>query len=169
MYRRKGTAASQRQDSQYTRTRRRKQIREDERRRRKEQEQHRQEERQEREQDLSPRAAERFATRQVRFVRRYGRAGSVRHVGAWLVHNCIAHPLLGLKPGATTLRLHDATADWLNLAPTPSRSPHPQIGRRRDWVMHNCIAHPLMGIAPAASLFRLHDTTAEDMAVPGWV
>ncbi len=169
MYRsKKGSTASQRQDSQYSRTRRRKQIREEERRRR--QEPVRPEEQDGTpEHDLSSRSAERFAARQARFITRYGRSGSVRHVGAWLVHNCIAHPLLGLKPGATTLRIHDATADWLNLAPVPSASPHPRIERRRDWVLHNCIAHPLMGIAPASALFRLHDTTAEDMRVPGWV
>ncbi|MFT5681846.1 MAG: hypothetical protein ACI8RZ_002764 [Myxococcota bacterium] len=167
----KGTVAKQRENSQYSRTRRRKQIREEERQRRQEQERRERERlwKEEGDRELSPGVSDRYTTRQARFVQRHGRSGRVWHAGAWLVHNCIAHPLLGLKPGATTLRIHDRTADWLNLAATPSRSEPPQLGRRRDWLVHNCIAHPLMGLAPATTLFHLHDTTAEDMGVPGWI
>lgn len=114
-------------------------------------------------------AHDRYLERQVAFARRFGVAGRLLHAGAWMLHNCVAHPLLGLLPGRWTLRLHDRTADWLNLSPAPTRAPAPQIGDRRAWVLHNCVAHPLMGLAPLGISFDLHDTTADDMDVPGWV
>ena len=159
MYRpssRSGT--TQRRSSQYNRTRRRKQIKKEEKQRRKQQQDKK---------DSSVQA--RYAMRQRRFVARYGRLGRPLHMAAWLLHNNIAHPLLGLAPGTTSLHIHDVTARWLNLQPTTHRSPRPEILHRREWVVHNCISHPLMGVMPMRWHFAWHDTTAARMKVQDWV
>ena len=168
MFRSKRGSADSRANAQYTRTRRRKRIREEERQRRRDQQQRR-EERERQEEITGATAAERFAQRQRAFAQRHGRVGAVIHRSAWWTHNCVAHPLLGLAPRRLSLRLHDATADWLNLSEVVSQSPTPRIPRRRDWVMHNCVAHPLMGLFPGRSTFAFHEATAERMAVSGWV
>lgn len=33
----------------------------------------------------------------------------------WLVHNCIAHPMIGFAPIKSTFRFHDYTSDKINL------------------------------------------------------
>ena len=114
-------------------------------------------------------AAERFFERQLIFAHRHGRAGRLTHALAWLVHNCLAHPILGLFPSRPSLWLHDRTADWLNQSPTPTRSSRPQIHDRRAWLVHNCLAHPAMGLAPMGLAFRAHDRSAQDMKVEGWI
>ncbi len=114
-------------------------------------------------------AASRFAERRHALRACYGWFGDVVHVASWLVHNCIAHPLLGVAPCAWTVWLHDATADWLNLSPEVTESNLPVIEDRWAWLVHNCIAHPWMGIAPGGRAFSRHDKTADAMGVDGWV
>ncbi|MEL6345781.1 MAG: hypothetical protein AAFV53_21910 [Myxococcota bacterium] len=159
MYRPKsGSKTGQRRDAQYRKTRRRKQIKQAERDRRKRQ----------REKQQST-AAGRYAQRSRAFQDRFGRLGGTIHAAAWLAHNNIAHPLLGIAPCETTIRIHDVTAQWLNLMPHPVQSPMPAITRRRDWLLHNCVSHPLMGILPRRAGFDWHDETAERMNIEGWV
>ena len=113
--------------------------------------------------------ATRFAQRRASFRARYGRLGGMVHGLAWVLHNCVAHPCLGLAPGRLSLWLHDRSADWLNLSPVATRSEPPTIDDRRAWLIHNCIAHPLMGLAPLHDAFSFHDHSAEVMGVEGWV
>lgn len=114
-------------------------------------------------------AAARFAERRRAMRACYGTMGEVVHLAAWLLHNCVAHPLLGVLPCAWTIWLHDRTADWLNLSPVATRSDAPVISSRMRWLVHNCIAHPVMGVAPGARAFARHEQTAERMGVEGWV
>jgi len=154
-------------------------ARNEKRRRAEEAQRRRKEERERRKQKPTPKpghhsvsgntAEDRYYARQLAFARRYGRAGRLLHVGAWVTHNCVAHPLLGLRPGRRTVALHDRTADWLNLSPTSTRSPLPEIPSRLLWMVHNCVAHPIMGVAPRSTLFDAHESTAEAMDVHGWV
>ena len=97
-----------------------------------------------------------------------GILGGIRHVLWWLLHNCVAHPMLGMVPGAPTVRFHDWSSDRLNLRKVPYVSPMPQVERRWSWLLHNCVVHPLMGIAPLFYVFDWHDDTASDMHVKGW-
>ena len=111
----------------------------------------------------------RFFARQLLFAEQHGRLGRLIHILAWLLHNCIAHPILGLIPCRASVWLHDRTADWLNLSPTPTRSALPQIPSYRAWLLHNCVAHPAMGLAPLRAAFTAHDHTAATMKVEGWL
>ncbi len=113
-------------------------------------------------------AAERFESRCEAFDERFGRWGVLWHTAAWCLHNCVAHPLLGIAPGRPTVWLHDLTATWLNLGPAPEPSPLPDIQHRWRWVLHNCVAHPVMGLAPLSRWFDWHEHTAEQMAVADW-
>lgn len=38
-----------------------------------------------------------------------------QHYFWWFVHNCIAHPMIGVIPIKTTFRFHDYTSDKINL------------------------------------------------------
>ena len=114
-------------------------------------------------------AATRFFERRQLFESRHGRAGHLVLTLAWLVHNCLAHPLLGLLPCGLTVWAHDRSADWLNLSPGATRSELPRIPNRWAWITHNCIAHPLMGLAPLRRPFDLHEHSAARMQVDGWV
>ena len=117
----------------------------------------------------SPEVEERYFERQIAYAERYGRWGRPLLALAWLVHNCLAHPLLGLLPCAASLWLHDRSADWLNLSPEPTRSTPPQIRSYGAWLVHNCLAHPAMGLAPLSAAFAAHERSAAQMAVPDWV
>lgn len=114
-------------------------------------------------------AAERLDERRRAFADRFGPMGVPLHGAAWWLHNCVAHPLLGLLPGLATVWLHDRTSDWLNLRLRPSRSPLPMVRRRWAWIVHNCVSHPLIGVAPIGSLLDWHERTAEDMDEDDWV
>jgi pterin-4a-carbinolamine dehydratase len=114
-------------------------------------------------------ASERYAQRRAFFITRYGQAGRVLHRAAWIAHNCVAHPLLGVVPGKVTLRLHDRTADVLNLRAEPLHSPTPQLRRRAAWILHNAVVHPLMGVMPSRSAFALHDATVELLDDDNWL
>lgn len=114
-------------------------------------------------------AQTRYFTRQLLFAEQHGRAGRLRHALAWWLHNCVAHPILGLLPCRASVWLHDRTADWLNLSAVPTRSELPRITSYGAWLVHNCIAHPLMGLAPLRRAFAAHDRSATHMNVEGWL
>ena len=56
----------------------------------------------------------RFQEREQRFTRDAKPAPKVRHRGWWLLHNNVAHPLLGLFPCGLTFLFHDWTSRKLN-------------------------------------------------------
>jgi hypothetical protein len=114
-------------------------------------------------------SADRYADRLAEFYAVFGDIGWWLHLAAWIAHNCVAHPLLGLFPGPRTVDLHDRTSDWLNLRRERSRSPVPTVGVPWAWIIHNCVAHPLIGLFPQQRWFSFHDTTAEQMEVEGWL
>jgi hypothetical protein len=111
----------------------------------------------------------RYWARVTRFLGDGRALPRTRHAFWWLLHNCLAHPLLGAAPGAVTVRLHDWTSDGLNRRAVPSRSPLPRVGRRGHWLLHNCVVHPLLGVAPRGPVFDLHDASARAMDVADWV
>jgi hypothetical protein len=114
-------------------------------------------------------ASERYDQRHTRFVARFGQAGRLLHRAAWIAHNCVAHPLLGVVPGELTMRLHDRTSDVLNLRAEPLRSPTPQLRRRAAWFFHNSVVHPLIGMMPSQRAFELHDATIELLDDDNWL
>lgn len=102
--------------------------------------------------------------------------GYMTHHLWWLLHNCVAHPALGLVPCQKTVDFHDWTSDKLNhhapywdKTPTPSKSPLPVIPNRWRWIEHNVIAHMGIGLVPCTKTFWYHDVTALDQNVKGWV
>lgn len=56
---------------------------------------------------------ERFVARGKKHTRLYG--SQKRYYFWWLVHNCIAHPLIGIAPINTFFRFHDYTSRKINL------------------------------------------------------
>lgn len=55
----------------------------------------------------------RFMERIVKH-RKLGRS-VIRHHFYWCLHNCLAHPLIGVCPTATFFRFHDWTARKINV------------------------------------------------------
>jgi hypothetical protein len=114
----------------------------------------------------------------------------LRHQVLWLVHNCIAHPILAVYPKIAAVEFHDLTSQWLNqtpvttvMRPPTSRKAHdyngihtrkifammPWVDNKRAWFFHNAVVHPLIGLLPCKWTFAYHDRTAEKMKVHGWV
>ena len=91
-----------------------------------------------------------------------------KHNFWWIMHNVVAHPLLGIAPGAKTVRFHDYTSEHLNLDSKVSSS-MPVIGNRLAWIRHNVLGHLAIGLWPSEATFKYHDETAEEMNVPNWV
>lgn len=60
---------------------------------------------------------ERFRERLAKHDDAYG--SRRRHHLWWLVHNCLAHPLIGVCPIRPFFRFHDWTARRINLADEP--------------------------------------------------
>jgi hypothetical protein len=111
-------------------------------------------------------SAVRYASRQVRFVKE----PKLYHTALWVLHNCVAHPLLGILPCRETVDIHKLTSMWLNKEKALFRSGVvPVIPNRKAWVVHNVVAHTLIGVAPCKTTFEYHDRTAREMAVPGWI
>lgn len=118
----------------------------------------------------APTCEGRYADRLAAFREAFGdQLGERVHRAAWLAHNCIAHPLLGISPSSWAVRLHDQTADWLNLRLQPVHSPMPDVRAPWAWLLHNCVAHPLIGLFPEERWFAFHDATAERLGVDGWL
>ena len=96
------------------------------------------------------------------------------HQWWWFVHNCIAHPIIGLFPYKQTVEFHDFTSKKLNQHDPrfkrKSQSPVPVIKNSRlKWLEHNICAHLAIGLFPHPRTFWYHDKTAQEMNVPGWV
>lgn len=101
----------------------------------------------------------------------------------WMIHNILAHPLLGLFPCKATVRFHDYTSDKLNLIEVRktwkryrieeiknANSSIPKvINNKWAWIQHNCVSHVKIGFWPNEKTFKEHDQTAEKMNVDGWV
>lgn len=43
------------------------------------------------------------------------RGSAAKHHLWWFVHNCVAHPLIGILPVRETFAFHDYTSDRINL------------------------------------------------------
>ena len=66
-------------------------------------------------------AYERYWDRKWSFMKAFRRLPLVRYYAWWVVHNCIAHPLIGLMPFVrSTFAFHDWT----------SRKMHPSKAKR---------------------------------------
>lgn len=68
-------------------------------------------------------SAQRFDAR-VALFRRLHRSTAIHHFW-WLVHNCVAHPMIGLAPVKPSFRFHDWTSRKIN----PSRPAAPSAQR----------------------------------------
>lgn len=94
----------------------------------------------------------------------------LRHHALWLLHNCVAHPVLAIWPTRGAVEFHQLTSNWLNHRPEAIGLPQlPEVRKRRAWVVHNLVAHLLIGLIPCRHTFQWHDQTAREMEVPGWV
>ena len=97
---------------------------------------------------------------------------SVRHHAWWMIHNLVAHPLLGVMPGAMSVAFHDWTSRRLNAVlqrDDRAGSPPPALRSYGRWLAHNVLVHAALGLVPCKITFRWHDRSAAWMAVPGWV
>jgi len=111
----------------------------------------------------------------------------LRHHALWMLHNCVAHPLLavtGRRVSSLAVEFHELTSLWLNhLGPRRWRSPPsgpdtyrhqtefrmPEVRKAGFWMLHNVIAHAAIGLVPCKTTFDAHDWTARLIDVPGWV
>lgn len=94
----------------------------------------------------------------------------VRHYLFWVLHNLVAHPILGLIPNQVTVDFHEVTSKWLNHEEERFLdTPVPVIRDRLGWLYHNIVAHVAIGLLPCETTFDIHDTSAKDMNVEGWV
>lgn len=123
-------------------------------------------------------SAARFRARLERFKRDGRPLPRLRHQAFWLVHNCVAHPLLAVAPGVKAVEFHALTSAWLNHWPFPGvegpaerfvEADLPKIPKRGAWFIHNTVGHIAIGLWPTERMFALHDRTAKAMDVPGWV
>lgn len=115
-------------------------------------------------------AQDRFLRRLNKWVHRTPSIPALKHHFWWLLHNCVAHPLIGIYPSTTTVRFHDYTSRWLNLNFRIPNSDLPDIqGKRWKWVKHNIFHHILIGVLPLPIFFEWHDQGAEEMEVENWV
>lgn len=115
-------------------------------------------------------AADRYTARIGLFERDGRPRPRLRHAALWLLHNCVAHPLLAVAPGIVTRDLHDLSSDWLNHQfSNGATAPVPKPGDRAWWFLHNAVAHPLIGVLPSKWTFAFHDESARRMKTRGWV
>lgn len=87
----------------------------------------------------------------------------------WVVHNCIAHPLLGLRVAKPTVWFHDWTSMRLNKRDHLRPSPMPEVSRGDLWAWHNIAGHLAIGLVPCPATFAFHDRTSSSMNVRHWV
>lgn len=106
----------------------------------------------------------------------------LKHRFYWLLHNCVAHPALGILPNWKAIEFHQLTSIWLNshLPPRHSKwkAPHNyetiliftklDIKDKAKWMLHNCVAHVAIGLFPCRPTFKFHDWSAKYMDVEGW-
>jgi hypothetical protein len=93
----------------------------------------------------------------------------LRHRAWWILHNAIAHPMIGVWPTRATVWFHDWTSKRLGRRRTFVRSPMPEVERRGAWFVHNVLAHAAIGLVPSERAFRWHDRTAREMNVRDWI
>jgi hypothetical protein len=123
---------------------------------------------------------ERFQIRRLYFRNDKKPHPELRHAALWVLHNCVAHPILAVSPGPMAAEFHELTSQWLRnqhrdhsagrgrwllIRKMPVVPPE----KRAAWVLHNVVAHVAIGLAPCKATFALHDKTAEAMDVEGWV
>jgi len=139
----------------------------------------------ERERRPAPTAEGRYAQRKPHFVKDGAPFPGLRHHALWLLHNCVAHPLLalGAQPSEHAISFHELTSRWLNhktmLTWSPGQKRHyvthdmgipvPEVKGRKAWVVHNVLAHLAIGLVPCKATFDFHDRSAREMNVEGWV
>jgi hypothetical protein len=111
----------------------------------------------------------RYGKRQRRWEEDVRVLPRLRHHGWWLLHNVVAHPVLGVLPVPAAVRFHDWTSRHLNRYPHLRPSTRPEIPHRGRWVLHNVVGHILIGLFPCRATFDWHDRSAEEMDVPDWV
>lgn len=56
----------------------------------------------------------RFENRQTLWQKQTQHLPNIRHFGWWFLHNCVAHPIMGLLPFAFAFEFHDWTSRKLN-------------------------------------------------------
>jgi len=127
--------------------------------------------------DFAEGAHERFNIRRRYFRNDKKKYPELRHAAFWLLHNCVAHPILAVSPSEPAVGFHALTSAWLahefqgrsgeqrlflSLPKIPSE-------KRRAWVFHNLVAHMAIGLVPCKATFDFHDKTAQAMDVPDWV
>jgi hypothetical protein len=125
-------------------------------------------------------SAERYRARIEKFEKDGKPWPKLRHHALWMLHNLVAHPILGVMPIEPVVELHELTSAWLNHVPSSQslgswtdrfRDLHvriPKIKRPSLWALHNLVGHVAIGLVPCKATFKLHDWTAK-LAVPGWV
>lgn len=124
---------------------------------------------------------DRFHSRISKFIGDGRPNPKLRYHAFWILHNCVIHPLLAIKPGVLTSELHELTSQWLNhreplvmkfmegkLGRNLYHQP-PKVNKPMAWFIHNAIAHPAIGFFPSELTFNFHDKTAVSMEEPGWV
>lgn len=115
-----------------------------------------------------------------------GLTGIIKHHVFWILHNCIAHFILGTWVSNKTIKIHDFTSILLNNPPAsrkylyeyfirsiksnhPPVSHYPKLPYKFRWFLHNSIVHFFLGLFPCKFMFKLHDKTARYMNEPDWV
>lgn len=114
-------------------------------------------------------AGARYQRRKHLWVKNHRVLPRVRHHAWWVLHNCVSHPLMGLRASPTTVLFHDWTSMHLNQRNEIRHSPPPEIKSRVIWAGHNILGHLAIGLAPCKTTFEFHDRGAEAMGVPYWV
>ena len=133
-------------------------------------------------------AQARYSARLRRFVEDGRPLPKLRHHALWMLHNCVAHPLLAAAGKAVSplaVEFHELTSLWLDHqrlgrqgiseGPNgPGRSRVlsfrlPEVRESGPWMLHNIAAHVAIGLLPCKATFDLHDWSARVMGVPGWV
>ena len=56
----------------------------------------------------------RYPARQEKFVDKNKKAPYAQHRAWWMIHNCVAHLMIGVWPCHTTFKFHDWTSQKLN-------------------------------------------------------
>jgi hypothetical protein len=124
-------------------------------------------------------SAERYRARIPKFEDDGKPLPKLRHHALWMLHNLVAHPVLGVLPTEPAIEFHELTSMWLNHVAPPVvgertffrniRGSKPVIERPALWALHNLVGHVAIGLLPCKATFKLHDWTAKLMRVPGWV
>lgn len=126
--------------------------------------------------DFAEGAQERFNIRRRYFRNDKKPHPELRHAALWFLHNCVAHPILAVRPGMLAAEFHELTSQWLQHRAWDAgnrrlhvHKPEVTPAKRAAWVLHNLVAHVAIGLVPCKATFDFHDKTATAMNVDGWV